>query len=163
MMMMMMMRDSGLECRHNIVWKKNAPTFSMGRLDYDYKHEPIMLTWFGKHKFYGKGDQKTSVWEYNKPLKCDLHPTMKPIELIVNAILNNSDINDVVFDAFLGSGSTLIASEKTDRICYGIELDEHYIDVIVKRWLKFMEDNNREIKSVKLNGKDYDYNEILND
>ena len=70
---------------------------------------------------------------------------------------------NIIFDAFLGSGSTLIASEKTDRVCYGIELDKHYVDVIVKRWLKYMKENNREIKSVKLNGKEYDYKEILND
>ncbi len=160
LMMMTMLHDAGIPCRHMIIWKKNSPTFSMGRLDYDYKHEPILMTWYNRHKFYGAGEQKTSVWEYDKPLKCDLHPTMKPVELIVNAIMNNSKNGDIIHDSFLGSGSTLIACEKTGRICYGIELDEHYCDVIVIRWLNWLIDNKKEVKSVKLNGIDFDYKSL---
>ena len=95
------------------------------------------MTWVGKHKFYGKGDQKTSVWEYNKPTKNDLHPTMKPVALIENAILNNSKDVDIIIDSFLGSGSTLIACEKTNRTCYGIEISEHYCQVIIDRYKKY--------------------------
>lgn len=136
-MMMMMMNDAGLDVRHVLMWEKNSPTFSMGRLDYDYKHEPILYTWDKSHKFYGKGEQKTSVWKYDKPRKCDLHPTMKPVELIENAILNSSLHGEVVLDIFGGSGSTLIACEKTGRVCRMMELSSHYCDVIVKRWQDF--------------------------
>ena len=146
MMMMMMMRDAGLENRHTLMWLKNAPTFSMGRLDYDYKHEPIMYTWTKSHHFYGKGQHKTSVWEIPKPRKCDLHPTMKPIELVVNAILNSSKENDIILDIFAGSGTTLMASEQTNRRCFCIELEPKYVDVIINRWETFTGK-----KAVKLN------------
>lgn len=132
-LMMMMMRDSGLEVRHNLIWKKNAATFSMGRLDYDYQHEPIFYTWTKSHHFYGEG-YKTTIWEFDKPRKCDLHPTMKPIPLIVEAIKNSTKQGDVVIDIFGGSGSTLIACEETGRKCLMMELDPHYCDVIIDRW-----------------------------
>lgn len=147
MMMMMMMRDAGLENRHTLMWLKNAPTFSMGRLDYDYKHEPIMYTWTKSHHFYGKGKHKTSVWEIPKPRKCDLHPTMKPIELVVNAILNSSKENDIILDIFAGSGTTLMASEQTNRRCYCMELEPKYADVIINRWESFTGK-----KAIKING-----------
>lgn len=136
-MMMMMMQDAGLKVRHVLIWKKNAPTFSMGRLDYEYQHEPILLTWGKRHKYYGLGAHKTSVWEIDKPRSSAEHPTMKPVELIENALLNNSKIGDIVLDLFLGSGSTLIACEQLNRKCYGMELDPHYCDVIIKRWEDF--------------------------
>lgn len=137
MMMMMMMQDAGLKVRHVLIWKKNAPTFSMGRLDYEYQHEPILLTWRKRHKYYGLGAHKTTVWEIDKPRSSVEHPTMKPVELIDNALLNNSKIGDSVLDLFLGSGSTLIACEQRNRKCYGMELDPHYCDVIIKRWEDF--------------------------
>lgn len=136
LMMMMMMRDAGLEVRHNLIWKKNAATFSMGRLDYDYQHEPIFYTWTKKHNFYGEGYQ-TTVWEYDKPRKCDLHPTMKPIPLIAHAIENSSKVGDNIVDIFGGSGSTLMACEELNRKCYMMELDPHYCDVIIDRWENF--------------------------
>lgn len=142
-MMMMMMKESGLPIRHVLMWYKNQPAFSLGRLDYDYQHEPIMLTWTKAHNFYGKGSQKTSVWKYDRTRQNNLHPTMKPIALIENALLNNSDYHQIVADMFLGSGSTLIACEKTERICYGMEIDPKYCDVIVARYIKFMTDNNK--------------------
>lgn len=135
-LMMMMMRDSGLEVRHNLIWKKNEATFSMGRLDYDYQHEPIFYTWTKKHNFYGKGYQ-TTVWEFDKPRKCDLHPTMKPVPLIAHALKNSSREGDNVVDIFGGSGSTLIACEEMNRKCFMMELDPHYCDVIIKRWEDF--------------------------
>jgi len=107
----------------------------MGHGDYHYKHEPILYGWNkeGKHQFYGDRSQ-TTVWEVNRPTKSKEHPTMKPIELITRAIMNSSKGEDIVLDLFLGSGSTLIACEKTNRICYGMELSEKYMDVIIKRW-----------------------------
>ena len=134
MMMMMMMRDAGLETRHTLMWLKNSPTFSMGRLDYDYKHEPILYTWTKSHNFYGKGEFTKSVWEFDKPLKCDLHPTMKPVALVENALLNSSKRKDIILDMFGGSGTTLIASEQQGRKARLMELSEHYCDVIIRRW-----------------------------
>ncbi|MDI6756425.1 MAG: site-specific DNA-methyltransferase, partial [Endomicrobiia bacterium] len=119
------------------VWIKNSPVFSMGRLDYDYQHEPILFGWKKKHDWYGNGEFLKSIWEIPKPHKSDLHPTMKPIALIVNAIQNSTSKGMLVIDLFLGSGSTLIACEKTNRICYGAEIDSHYCDVIVQRWVDF--------------------------
>ena len=80
---------------------------------------------------------KTSVWDVAKPQRNDLHPTMKPIELIANALLNSATKKDIVLDLFGGSGSTLIAAEEVGCKCYMCELDPHYIDVIIARWEKF--------------------------
>jgi len=132
MMMMMMMQEAGLPYRHVIIWVKNNHV--LGRCDYYYKHEPIFFGWTTKHKFYARGPFKTSVWPVDKPLKNDLHPTMKPVDLIINALLNSSKQGDICLDPFLGSGSTLIACERLGRVCYGMEIDPHYCDVIVKRW-----------------------------
>ena len=136
MMMMMMIEQGGIYISNVIIWVKNNHV--LGRLDYMLKHEPIIYGWLkkGHHKFYGKGEQKFSVWEFNKPLKNDLHPTMKPIELIVNAIQNSTATDGIIYDGFLGSGSTLIAAETTKRICYGMEIDQHYCDVILRRYKK---------------------------
>lgn len=148
--LMMMMMDAGIECRHMIVWRKNAPVFSMGRLDYDYQHEPILYGWRGSHKHIGNGQWKSSVWDCPRPSASKLHPTMKPVELIENAILNSAKGEDIVLDLFLGSGSTLIACEKTNRICMGMEIDNRYIDVIIDRYCKYTNNYN-----IKKNGQDY--------
>ena len=137
--MMMMMNKAELDFRHMLVWVKNNHV--LGRSDYNYKHEPILYGWNKKHTFYGKGDQKTSVWQYDKPHKSDLHPIMKPVELVANALLNSSKEGDICIDFFLGSGTTLIAAEQLNRICYGCEIDPHYIDVILDRYAKFTEDD----------------------
>lgn len=134
MMMMMMMAECGLEVRHILNWIKNCATFSMGRLDYDYQHEPILYTWTKTHKRKKEGQFQTSVWTVNKPHKCADHPTMKPVELPENAILNHTDNGDVVFDPFTGSGTTLIACEKNGRRCRGIEISPKYCQVIINRW-----------------------------
>lgn len=136
-MMMMMMQEACLRARHVLIWKKNSPTFSMGRLDYDYQHEPILLTWGKKHKRPMLGEHKTSVWEVDKPRANKEHPTMKPVELYVNAYLNNSDSGDVVFDPYCGSGTCIIAAEQTGRRGRGIEISPNYCDVILSRWAKF--------------------------
>ena len=130
------MKDAGLNVRHQIVWNKNSATFSIGRLDYDYKHEAIMYTWTKTHHNYRKGAFRTSVWDIDKPRKCDLHPTMKPVELVSNCLLDGSKEGDIVLDAFGGSGTTLIAAEQLGRKCYMMELDPHYCDVIIARWEK---------------------------
>ena len=141
MMMMMMMRDSGWQVKHELIWVKNSPTFSMGRLNYDYQHEPILYGWKKTHKWVGKGKFNKSIWEIDKPKKCDLHPTMKPIELIENALLNSSEKNDLILDLFGGSGSTLIACEKNNRKARLMELDPHYCDVIRRRYTKWADQN----------------------
>ena len=140
MMMMIMMMSENWQIKHELIWVKSSPVFSMGRLDYDYQHEPILFGWKKKHNFYGKGKFLKSIWEIPKPSKSELHPMMKPIELIVNAIQNSSKEEDIILDLFLGSGSTLIAAEKTNRICMGCELDEHYCDVIIQRYIDFTGD-----------------------
>lgn len=134
MMMMMSIHEAGWKVKHELIWVKNNHV--LGRTDYFYKHEPILYGWNKKHKFYGNGEFDKSVWEIPKPQKSDLHPTMKPIELIANAILNSSKSDDVIVDVFGGSGSTLIACEQTNRTCYMMELDPHYCDVIIDRWEK---------------------------
>lgn len=133
MMMMMMMKESLYPVRHVLIWKKNAPTFSMGRLDYEYKHEPILLTWGKKHNYYGKGEHRTSVWEIDKPTKNKEHPTMKPIALYANAYLNNAKEGDIVFEPFAGSGTAFLAAEQTGLTCYGVEFDPVYCQVIINR------------------------------
>lgn len=131
--MMMMMKDAGLPTKHIINWVKNAATFSMGRLDYDYQHEPILFTWKKTHKRFKAGQFQTSCWTVDRPRKCDVHPTMKPVELPINAILNHTETNDLVVDVFGGSGTTMIAAENTKRKSCMMEFDPKYCAVILQR------------------------------
>jgi len=133
-MMMLMMQEAGLRARHVLIWKKNAPTFSMGRLDYDYQHEPILFTWRKRHKRPMHGKHRTSVWEIDKPRSSPEHPTMKPVELYATAYLNSSDDGDNVADIYAGSGTAFAAAEQLGRRCFGIELSPAYCDVIIQRW-----------------------------
>jgi DNA modification methylase len=133
MMMMMMMQNAGLKVRHTINWIKNSPTFSMGRLDYDYQHESILFTWNKSHKRKKEGAFQTTVWAVDKPRANKEHPTMKPIELPTCAILNHTDEGDVVVDIFGGSGTTMVAAENTSRVCRMIELSPIYCAVILQR------------------------------
>lgn len=137
LMMMMMMKDAGLPVRHMLIWEKNSATFSLGRLDYDYQHEPIFYTWTKKHHNYRKGQYRTTIWKYDKPRKCDLHPTMKPVELVANCLDDATKAGDIALDVFGGSGTTMIACEQLGRRARLIELDPHYCDVIIARWEKF--------------------------
>jgi len=130
-----MMRDAGLAVRHILIWVKNSATFSLGRLDYDYQHEPILFTWAKTHKRPMKGEHRTSVWQIDKPRQSKLHPTMKPIELVANALLNSSDRGDIVLDPFGGSGTTIVACEQTGRVCRTMELSPQYCQVILDRWV----------------------------
>lgn len=116
-----------------IIWAKN--TFTLGRADYQRQYEPILYGWGADKKHYWCGDRdQADVWEYNKPVRNDLHPTMKPVELVERAVLNSSKSGDIVLDGFGGSGSTLIACEKNNRKARLMELDPKFCDVIVKRW-----------------------------
>ena len=129
--------DSPFALKHMLIWNKNNHV--LGRCDYNYKHEPIIYGWKkkGTHTFYGGGKFKTTVWDIPKPQKSDLHPTMKPVELVANCLLDGSKEGDIVLDIFGGSGTTLIAAEQTGRKCYMMELDPHYCDVIISRWETF--------------------------
>ena len=133
-MMMMMMQKAGLKIRHVLIWKKNAPTFSMGRLDYDYQHEPILFTWLKRHKRLMAGKHKSSVWEVDKPRASAEHPTMKPVELYHNAYANHTENGDVVYEPYCGSGTAIIAAEQLGRRCRAIEIEPKYCDVAVTRW-----------------------------
>lgn len=134
LLLLQAVRESGFALKHQLIWNKNNHV--LGRCDYNYKHEPIIYGWkIGKtHKFVGGGSMLTSVWDVPKPLRSDLHPTMKPIRLIENAVLNSSEPGEIVLDLFGGSGSTLIACEQLKRVCYMMEIDPHYCDVIIDRW-----------------------------
>lgn len=114
-----------------IIWNKGNHTLSNS--DYMSKYEPIIYGWFQSHLFYGNRSN-FDIWDIERTKKNDLHPTMKPVDLVVQAIKNSSKTEDIILDLFGGSGTTLIAAEQTNRICYMMELDPKYCDVIVKRW-----------------------------
>ena len=128
--------DAGGHWSTFIIWAKN--TFTLGRSDYQRQYEPILYGWRegDKHHWCGDRDQG-DVWSFDKPIASPLHPTTKPVPLIKRAIENSNSIGDIVLDPFLGSGTTLIACERSGRICYGMELDPHYVDVAIKRWESF--------------------------
>lgn len=120
-----------------IIWNKDRLVLS--RKDYHTKYEPIWYGWKeGEARLCPLDDRKQSdVWDIPRPSVSELHPTTKPVELVERAMLNSSRPGSTVLDLFLGSGTTMIASEKTKRKCYGLELDPIYCDVIVKRWEEF--------------------------
>ena len=127
--------DAGFYLSGCCIWKKNA--LVLGRSPYQWIHEPCLFGWKkgGRHQWYSDRKQ-TTVWEYDRPKSSKDHPTMKPVALMAYPIRNSTMTNGLVLDPFLGSGSTLIACEETDRICYGIELEPKFIDVIVKRYIE---------------------------
>ena len=127
--------DAGFYLSGCCIWKKNA--LVLGRSPYQWQHEPCLFGWKvgGKHQWYSDRKQ-TTIWEYDRPKSSKEHPTMKPVALMAYPIKNSCMSNCIVLDPFLGSGSTLIACEETDRICYGIELDEKFADVIVNRYIE---------------------------
>lgn len=148
LMMMMMMRNAWMPCRHQLIRVKDTPVFSMWRLDYDYKHEPMLYWRVKKHDFKRKWSQDKSVREFKRS-ENKLHPTMKPVELIWNALLNSTDKNEIVLDCFGWSWSTLIACEQLNRKCFMLELDPKYCEVIIKRFHKINPD--AEIKCLNRN------------
>lgn len=170
---------NGIQVRYQLIW--NKPSAGLGAGDYRSKHEPFFYASVKETKpnFYGdrthttvinfqKSDAeliawakkerelekagKTTVWTMKRDNVQDyIHPTQKPVELVMYALSNSSKVEDIVLDPFLGSGSTLIASQKTNRICYGSELDPRFVDVIVQRWVDFtgnveVKKNGEEIK-----------------
>ena len=130
-------QDAGFYLSGVCQWVKQS--LVLGRSPYQWMHEPILFGWKGKgrHRWYSDRKQ-TTVWNFDRPTKSELHPTMKPVPLIAYPIRNSSSNNSIILEPFAGSGSTLIASEQLDRICYAIELDEKYTDVIVKRYIEYV-------------------------
>jgi DNA modification methylase len=107
-------------------------------------------------------DSIQTTWFFKKPNRNAEHPTMKPVKLVARAIKNSSKVGDTILDPFSGSGSTLIAAEQLDRQCYMMELDEHYCDVIIRRYISYKKDKSEKI-NIKVNGKEIDYNKYLVD
>lgn len=124
---------AGMTIRQTLIWAKS--TFSLGRQDYQWKHEPCLYGWKdgASHRWFSDRKQ-TTVLEFEKPARNAEHPTMKPVPLMAYEIHNSSRVGDTVLDSFGGSGSTLMACEQTGRKCVTMELDPHYCDVILKRW-----------------------------
>ena len=128
--------DIGLKVRQCLVWKKNS--LVLGRQDYQWIHEPCLYGWKdgAAHNWYTDRSQ-TTVIEFDKPKRNDVHPTMKPVEMLIYLLKNSSERGNTVIDTFGGSGSTLIACEQTGRVCKTMELDPKYADVIRRRWAEF--------------------------
>ena len=150
--------DAGFNLSGCCIWKKNA--LVLGRSPYQWQHEPCLFGWKkgGKHLWYSDRKQ-TTIWEYDRPKASKDHPTMKPIALMAYPIKNSTMTNCIVLDPFLGSGSTLIACQETGRICYGVELDEKFMDVIVKRYIEQV--GSSDGVSVLRNGATYTYDELV--
>lgn len=124
------MQDAGCRFCQLLIWVKTHSV--VGRLDYLPQHELIAYGWFGTHEFVKAKDK--SVLVYPKPNRSKFHPTMKPVGLMRNLILNSSRVEDVVYDPFLGAGTTLLACEQTKRRCLAIELDAQYCQTTIDRW-----------------------------
>ena len=119
-----------------IIWAKDR--FVLGRADYQRMYEPLWYGWREGVDHYWCGDRdQGDVWAIERPAESELHPTMKPLALVERALQNSSRAGDLVLDLFLGSGTTLVAAERTGRVCYGTELDPHYCHVVVARWEAF--------------------------
>ena len=129
--------DIGWKVRQCLIWNKSHMV--MGRQDYHWKHEPCLYGWKEGTHLWNSDRTQTTVLDFQRPSDSKLHPTMKPVELMAYQITNNTKQEDIVLDSFLGSGSTLIASQKTNRTCYGLELDPKYVDVIVQRYIDYVD------------------------
>ena len=150
-------KDAGFYLSGCCIWKKNS--LVLGRSPYQWQHEPCLYGWKkkGKHQWFSDRKQ-TTIWEYDRPKSSKDHPTMKPIQLMAYPIQNSSMRGTIVLDPFLGSGSTLIAADQTGRVCYGIELDEKFVDVIVKRYIEITGDTE---VTVQRNHEVLTYNQVL--
>ncbi|MGE0227606.1 MAG: site-specific DNA-methyltransferase [Dehalococcoidia bacterium] len=130
------LEEAGGHWSDTIIWAKDR--FVLGRADYQRQYEPIWYGWRESTAHHWCGDRNQGdVWQIERPSDSPLHPTMKPLELVERALKNSSREGDRVLDLFLGSGTTLIAAERTGRVCFGLELDPTYCDVIVARWEAF--------------------------
>lgn len=152
--------DAGFHLAGCCIWVKNS--LVLGRSDYQWQHEPILYGFMknGKHSWYSDRSQ-TTIWNFDKPKRNKNHPTSKPLDLLAYPIGNSSQANGIVIDTFGGSGSTLMACEKTNRICYMMELDEKYASVILRRYVEDTED--AENVYVVRDGKQFFYSELVKD
>ena len=127
--------DAGFHLAGVCIWAKNS--LVLGRSDYQWQHEPVLYGFLqnGKHRWYSDRKQ-TTIWNFDKPKRNANHPTSKPLDLLAYPISNSSQENAIVLDTFGGSGSTLMACEQTNRICYTMELDEKYASVILRRYVE---------------------------
>ena len=130
--------DAGFHLAGCCIWVKDS--LVLGRSDYQWQHEPVLYGFLqnGKHPWYSDRKQ-TTIWNFDKPKKNSNHPTSKPLDLLAYPINNSTQANAIVIDTFGGSGSTLMACEQMNRICYTMELDEKYASVILRR---YVEDTN---------------------
>lgn len=151
--------EAGFYLSGTCIWKKQS--LVLGRSPYQWQHEPILFGWkkSGKHAWYSDRKQ-TTIWEFDKPRKNGDHPTSKPVQLIAYPVVNSSMTGCIVLDPFGGSGSTVLACEQTDRICYTVELDEKFCDVISKRYIQ-MVGSDKDVYLVR-NGNKVHYSEVLN-
>ena len=133
--LLLLLRDAGLSPRHILIWVKNRPSFSIGRLDYDYQHEPIVYGWRpgAAHPWYSTETQQ-SVLMFDRPQRSPDHPTVKPVGLMAKLIVNSVPLGGTVLDPFGGSGSTLIAAEQTGRVGVLMEISPAYTDLICRRF-----------------------------
>ena len=123
----------GLAVRQELIWNKS--TITLGRQDYQWKHEPCLYGWKeGAPHYFIDNRSLTTVLDFDKPARNSVHPTMKPVELIAHLIKNSSKKSEAVLDLFGGSGTTLVACERLGRRCYMMEYDPKYVDVIIRRW-----------------------------
>jgi DNA modification methylase len=137
--------DAGGHWSTFLIWGKS--TFTGGRADYQRQYEPILYGWRAGAERHWCGDRdQGDLWFVDKPTDNPLHPTQKPLALVERALENSSQTSDIVLDPFLGSGTTLIAAERTGRICYGMELDPHYCQVAVARWEAFTRQKAEHLK-----------------
>jgi len=150
--------DVGFKLAQCLIWAKQS--FIFGRQDYHWQHEPILYGWknTASHHWYGDRKQSTII-EFNKPIKNDIHPTMKPVGLISYLMQNSSKPHALVVDLFGGSGSSMMAAEQTDRTAYLMELDPVYVDVEVIRYYNYKHDEN--IYLIR-DGKKYSWTDIKN-
>ncbi|MCF0163395.1 MAG: DNA modification methylase [Fusobacterium necrophorum] len=147
--------QAGLKYSQTLIWEKNG--FNLSRQDYNWRHEPCLYGWkLGKAHYFIHDFTQDTVIKENKPLRNDVHPTMKPIHLIARLISNSSKKGWNVLDLFGGSGSTLIAAEQLERRAFLMEFDEKYVDVIVKRYASMGKDNISLIRDRK----EYSWEEI---
>lgn len=145
----------GYEVRNTLIWNKNVAQFGAIGAQYKSKHEPCLYCFKkGNPPFWAGVNNEVSVWDINRANKNEFHPTQKPVELVERALNNSSKGGDLIIDLFGGSGSTLVACEKTNRNCRMMELDPRYIDVIINRWQDFtgqsaiLESTGKEYKEV---------------
>jgi len=150
---------AGFHYSTTCIWVKDS--LVLGRMDYQMRHEPVLYAFkdTAKHKWYNDRKQ-TTVWEFPRPKKSELHPTMKSLPLIAYPVSNSSQVNGIVIDFFGGSGSTLIVCEQTDRICHMMEIDPTYASVIVRRFIQQV-GSDKDVYLVR-NGNKVHYSDVFN-